>query len=49
MKLLLVEDDRDLMRSMLFYFHGMGYTTEKAGSVQDALGNYCYTRTIVLS
>ena len=37
MKLLLVEDDTDLIRSMLFYFHGAGYTTEKAGSINDAL------------
>ncbi|MFT6982274.1 MAG: DNA-binding response OmpR family regulator [Crocinitomicaceae bacterium] len=37
MKLLFVEDDKDLIRSMLFYFHGMGYTTEKAESINDAL------------
>jgi DNA-binding response OmpR family regulator len=37
MKLLLVEDDKDLIRSMLFYFHSMSYTTEKACSVEEAL------------
>ncbi|TNE52792.1 MAG: response regulator transcription factor [Bacteroidetes bacterium] len=36
MKLLFVEDDKDLIRSLLFYFHDLGYICEKAGRIQEA-------------
>ena len=37
MKLLFVEDDRDLLKSMLFYFSEFGYNCEKAKTLKDAL------------
>lgn len=37
MKLLFVEDDRDLLKSMLYYFSEFGYNCEKAKTLQDAL------------
>lgn len=37
MKLLFVEDDRDLLKSMLYYFSEIGYNCEKAKTLQDAI------------
>jgi DNA-binding response OmpR family regulator len=37
MKLLFVEDDRDLLKSMLYYFSEIGYNCEKAKTLQDAM------------
>lgn len=36
MKILIVEDDRELLKSLLFYFNDLGYTCEKARSLLDA-------------
>lgn len=36
MKLLFVEDDRDLLKSLLFYFNDLGYTCEKARSLEES-------------
>ncbi len=37
MKLLFVEDDQDLLKSMLFYFNEIGYNCEKAKTVAEAV------------
>lgn len=37
MKLLFVEDDQDLLKSMLFYFNEIGYNCEKAKTVTEAV------------
>ncbi|MFT7612917.1 MAG: DNA-binding response OmpR family regulator [Parvicellaceae bacterium] len=37
MKLLLIEDDKDLLRSMLFYFDSLGYRVERAKTIKDGL------------
>jgi len=37
MKLLFVEDDRDLLKSLLFYFNDLGYTCEKAKSLEESI------------
>ncbi|MBC8396375.1 MAG: response regulator transcription factor [Flavobacteriales bacterium] len=37
MKLLFVEDDRDLLKSLLFYFNDLGYTCEKAKTVEESI------------
>lgn len=45
MKILIVEDDRELLKSLLFYFNDIGYTCEKARSLEDAnekLNMYSY-------
>lgn len=45
MKLLFVEDDRDLLKSMLYYFSEFGYNCEKAKTLEDAenkIGVYDY-------
>jgi DNA-binding response OmpR family regulator len=45
MKLLFVEDDRDLLKSMLFYFNDLGYTCEQAKTLTDSIekiSNYSY-------
>ncbi len=50
MKLLFVEDDHDLLKSMLFYFSEIGYTCEKAKTVVEALekiGLYDYDCVIL--
>lgn len=36
MKLLFVEDDRDLLRSLLIYFHENGYNCESARTISEA-------------
>ena len=36
MKLLFVEDDRDILKSLLFYFNDLGYTCEKASSLEES-------------
>ncbi len=38
MKILIVEDDRELLKSLLFYFNDLGYTCEKARTVEEATG-----------
>ena len=37
MKLLFVEDDRDLLKSLLFYFNDLGYTCEKAKTLEESI------------
>lgn len=37
MKLLFVEDDRDLLKSLLFYFNEYGYNCENAKSLTEAI------------
>jgi len=37
MKLLFVEDDDDLLKSMLFYFSEIGYNCEKSKTVKEAI------------
>jgi len=37
MKLLFVEDDRDLLKSLLYYFNDLGYTCEKAKSLEESI------------
>jgi DNA-binding response OmpR family regulator len=37
MKLLFVEDDRELLKSLLFYFNDLGYTCEKAKSLEESV------------
>ncbi|MEX1000520.1 MAG: response regulator transcription factor [Crocinitomicaceae bacterium] len=41
MKLLIVEDDRELLRSLLLYFHEYGYNCESSKSLRDAHNKIC--------